>query len=107
VAFIRGSNITDELKRIIPRIKSQNLLCVSDNGTLYKDLEYLRNIRNRVHIQNRYRTLDKDELNVFTEKNLKKAEQCLEEVCEVLCNVYPRWNRDPLPIKDFPRPWVE
>lgn len=105
INFFKNSNTTDELKRLIPEIKSQNLLNCRTGDTIYGDLEDLRIVRNRLHIQNKYNALDKDELRVFTNTELRKAEHCFEKICETLCNVYPRWNKQPLPMVDFPRPW--
>ena len=107
VSYLRGINQTDQLKIIIPRIKSQNLLRASAGDSIYDDLEHLRNVRNRLHIQNKYNMLHKDEHRVFTQDNLKTAEQCLEKVCNVLCNVYPRWKRSPMSMNEFPRPWID
>ena len=106
ILFFRNSKDTDELKLIIPMIKAQNLLRVSATDTIYEDLEDLRKVRNRLHIQNKYHSLPKDEDAVFTDYKLKLAEKCFEKICEVLCNVYPRWGKDPLPMADFPRPWL-
>lgn len=106
VSYLKKTSQTDQLKIIIPRIKSQNLLRASVGDSIYDDLECLRNVRNRIHIQNKYNILSEDEYDIFTESNLKKAEQCLERVCDVLCNVYPRWNRIPLSMNNFPRPWI-
>lgn len=106
VAHIRGANETDELKILIPRIKSQNLLRVPVGDTLYDDLEHLRQVRNRIHIQNKYNVLNKDEYAVFTDNDLAKSQECFKRVCEVLCNVYPRWQNQPIPMSDFPQPWL-
>jgi hypothetical protein len=106
VTYFRAMKETDELKVLLPRIKSQNLLRIKTGDTLYDDLEHLRQVRNRIHIQNKYAVLQRDEVNVFTNAEVNLAETCLEKVCEVLCNVYPRWNKQPLPMADFPRPWL-
>ncbi len=105
ILFFRNAKETDELKILIPRLQQQNLLRAGPTDTLYADLEELRRLRNRVHIQNKFYLLDKDEYNVYTDEKLKLAEVVFERVCEVLCNVYPRWSKQPLPMSDFPRPW--
>ena len=28
-----------------------------------------------------------------------------KQVCEVLCNVYPRWDNPPMPMSEFSNPW--
>lgn len=106
IDYFRGSKETDELKILIPRIKSNNFLRAPNGDNLYDDLEHLRRVRNRIHIQNKYYVLDKDEHKVFTNSELLKAQECLEKVYEALCNVYPRWQNEPIPMSDFPRPWL-
>jgi len=105
ITYFRNLRTTDELKAIIPQIQIHNLLRVPVGDNIYTDLEQLRYIRNRVHIQNRHNMLARDEYNVFSDPELQKAEKCFERVCEILCNVYPRWGNSPIPMTDFPRPW--
>jgi hypothetical protein len=106
VSFFRNSSETDELKVLIPQIQTHNLLRVSKSDNLYTDLEHLRKIRNRVHIQNKYLMKPIDEYAVFTEMEMVRSQQCLEKVYDALCNVYPRWKKQPIPMSDFPRPWL-
>ena len=102
---LRTMRETDQLKDLLPPLVAQNVLAVPTGSTLYADLEHLRIVRNRMHIQNRYNALFPDEVNVFTNAELALAEQCFEKVCDALCNVYPRWNKQPLSMADFPRSW--
>lgn len=95
----------DDLEALIAYVKKNNLLRVSEGDSLYDDLDYLRKIRNRIHIQNRYGQLNKDEVNVWTDSNLHLACRALERVCEVLSHVYPRPSRDFVSMTDFPKPW--
>ena len=106
VAYIRNTNETDALRIIIPKIQSQNLLRTTSTDNLYNDLEHLRKIRNRLHIQNKYAMLPRDESRVFTDIELMRAQDCLEKIYNVLCNVYPRWRNQPILMTDFPRPWL-
>ena len=106
ITYIRSMGETDELKRLIPRVRSQNLLRVNPEDTLYDDLEFLRKVRNRVHIQNRYSVLSRNESAVFTNVTLELAQDCLEKVVGTLCNTYPRWGSQPISMTDFPRPWL-
>jgi len=109
-----GQDIIDDIKKkeidqfevIIAQVKKQNLLRASSTSSVYSDLDLLRKIRNRVHIQNTRQDLSEEDYDVFTSKNLQLAERMIERVCEVLCNVYPRWGRQPLLMVDFPRPWL-
>ncbi len=106
IYYLQGIKETDELQKLIDRIRAQNLLRASGKDSIYDDLEELRRARNRIHIQNKHQDLEKDEYNVFTEARLNLAENVLERVCETLCNVYPRGHKPPLPMSDFPRPWL-
>lgn len=106
VAYLRKTRETDELKYMLPKIKSQNLLQALPTETLYDDLERLRKVRNRVHIQNRYNMQPLDEGRVFTNAELQCAQDCLIKVYDTFCNVYPRWRNQPIPIADFPTPWI-
>jgi len=96
----------DQLEPLVAHIKKNNLLRISGNDSVYDDLDHLRRVRNRIHIQNTQQQLDRDEYNVFTNDNLILSEKCLERICEVLCHVYPRPNRYFCSMSDFPRPWA-
>lgn len=106
ISHFRNSKDSDELKVLIPRMRSQNLFLATPTDTIYSDLEHLRNVRNRLHIQNKYNTLAPDENRVFRDKELELAQECLEKVFDTFCNVYPRWNNQPISMQDFPRPWL-
>lgn len=95
----------DQFEVILAQVKTQNLLRASLDSSVYSDLDLLRKIRNRIHIQNIKGQLALNEDSVFTEENLHLAQKTFERVCEVLCNVYPRWDKQPLLMADFPRPW--
>ena len=96
----------DQFEVIIAQVKKQNLLRAASTSNVYSDLDLLRKIRNRVHIQNTQQELNRDDYNVFISASLQLAEKMFERVCEVLCNVYPRWGKQPLLMADFPRPWL-
>jgi len=96
----------DQLEVLIAHARKNNLLRASPQDNLYDALTHLRKIRNRIHIQNEPQQLDRDEYRVFTDTALQKAGTCLERICEVLCHVYPRPNREFVSMADFPRPWL-
>lgn len=95
----------DMLEPLIAHTKKCNLLRAGQDDNIYDDLDLLRKVRNRVHIQNTSKQLDKNEYGVYTDENRKLAEGCLIRVCEVLCHVYPRPNREFLSMSYFPEPW--
>lgn len=109
-SFFKKSKDTDEFRKIIARIESQNLLQIPKSDNLYKDLDYVRKVRNRIHIQNSRNELDynkyKDEFSVYTESALLKSQECFERVIDFLSNSSPRWGKPPIPMSEFPRPWL-
>lgn len=107
-AFVANTKIKtlEHFEPLIVHIKKNNLLRISNKDSIYDELDHLRKVRNRIHIQNIQQQLDRDECNVFTEDNLKLAEKSLERICEILCHVYPRPDREFCSMSDFPRPWL-
>ncbi|MFC1626850.1 hypothetical protein ACFL1P_01450 [Patescibacteria group bacterium] len=105
VLSIRSLGKTDVMKKLIKRARITDLFQILPDETLYDDLDYLNQVRNRIHIQNRFHFSHKDESRVFTNVTLQKAEKSFKNVCEILCNVYPRWDKTPLPMSNFPDPW--
>jgi len=103
----RRKTYTDQLETIIAYIKKHDLLRASEdeNPDIYDILDFLRKIRNRLHIQNSQNFLDENEYKIWTEKNLHLGEKALERVCEVLCHVYPRPGSNFYSMSDFPRVW--
>lgn len=95
--------ICDQFEPLIAHVRKHNLL-VSE-PSFYEDLDYIRKLRNRIHIQNRQNQLDKDESKIWTNRNVLMASKSLEKICDVLCNSYPRPKRELISIDDFPRPW--
>jgi hypothetical protein len=99
------SKTLDEFNAIISHIKKHNYLDVPKDGKLYVELESLRILRNRIHIQNHPKKLDKDECNIWTEANIVLAGRVLRDVVDVLISKYPRPGRTLVSISGFPNPW--
>jgi hypothetical protein len=57
---------------------------------IYADMKYASKIRNRIHIQNYYGDMHRDEELLFTEDHLKKTEGMLVHVMKVMTLSYPR-----------------
>lgn len=74
-------------------------------GAFYKILDLLREVRNRVHIQNKSNSLEKDEVNVYTKKTLEFAERVLEIIIIEMMVKYPRSVPEISPA-EFPFPWT-
>lgn len=98
------NKICDQFEPLIAHAKKHNLL-QDDQGKIYQDLDFIRKLRNRIHIQNRQNQLDRDEYKIWTDTNVVMASEALEKICDTLCNIYPRPNRELISMIDFPRPW--
>jgi len=96
-----------KLNSIIPQLKAFNLLNWSiDDESIYRQLEILQKIRNKIHIQLTNDKLHKDERYIFNNANVKKSELVLETVLKAMMIYYPRpWNKDNLNADNFPYPW--
>jgi len=100
------NKVTDELSPIISHIQKHNYLQIKTGDTLYEDLDNLRKIRNRIHIQNRSAHNPIDEYQVWSDANLNLAGKTLERIYKVLCLSYPRPNKEFISFSVFPRPWL-
>lgn len=97
----------DQFEPLIAHVRKHNLLQhnLLEENNPYETLDYVRKLRNRIHIQNRNQQLDKDERNIWTNQDVLKASNSLEKICGVLCGSYPRPNRKFISMTSFPRPW--
>ncbi len=99
------NKIIDELSPIIAHIKKHNYLQEIKGEVLYDNLDELRKLRNRVHIQNRNNQLDRNEDKIWTNYSVQLAGNTLERICIVLCNSYSRPGKSPISFRNFPKPW--
>ncbi len=56
----------------------------------YTALEFLRDVRNRLHIQNTKNKLDKDEHKIFNDLNLHVAEKVFDVIFKTMMEKFPR-----------------
>lgn len=66
----------------------------------YEVLDFLRDVRNKVHIQ----ASKEDEDKVFTDSNLQLSEKALERIIKFMIVKYPRWDKKET-ADDIPYPW--
>lgn len=90
-------------KHIITHAKKYNLMLLENK---YDEIDELRELRNRVHIQNDTCSFDKNEYKLWNDKNAQRAGRILKEICEILCNYYPRPGKEIPNIEHFPQPWL-
>lgn len=105
IDYIRNKEI-DEFEKLIASAKKHNLFGVIDDK-FYEKLDFLRQIRNRVHIQNKKRLLPADEHEVFTENNIELAELILEKIIKTMVLKFSRKIENSNYVSDFILPWNE
>jgi hypothetical protein len=79
-------------------IKKHNIF--GSNIKFYETLDFLRNVRNKVHIQES----KEDEYKIFTDHNLRLSEIALERIIKFMVLKYPRWGKEET-IDNIPYPW--
>lgn len=100
------SKTLDQLQTYIASAKKHDLLGASGSD-LYEKLDELRQVRNRVHIQNVKKQLDLDEARVFTPNRQKSTEEMLERVLKHVSDKYKRPEHIQGFVDDFELPWEE
>ncbi|MCX6794517.1 MAG: hypothetical protein NTY31_00750 [Candidatus Falkowbacteria bacterium] len=105
ISYIRNKEI-DEFEKLITSVKKHNLFGIADN-IFYEKLDFLRQIRNRIHIQNKKRLLPADEHEIFTQDNVELAELILEKIIKTMIVKFPRNIESSKYVSDFILPWNE
>lgn len=106
LTYIRQLANIDQFAACIATAKRHNLFDEED-GELYEQLDQLRRLRNRIHIQNAKGDFEPDESAAFSENRKTNAERALEKVAKKLANKYPRENHLQGYVGDFQMPWRE
>lgn len=102
---IRNKKI-DQFEALIISAKKHNFFDVANNK-FYDDLELLRKVRNRVHIQNHKGYEPSNEEQAFPEDCIKSAELTLEKIIKVMNAKFPRAENTRGYVSDFILPWNE
>lgn len=103
LALIRGKQY-DDLAKYIACAKRHSFFDTV-HQQFYDELEELRKIRNRIHIQNYNNYLPRDENRAFTPNNIFLAECALEVVMRTMNKKYPRPISVQGAVEDFSIPW--
>lgn len=101
ITYIRGKQI-DKLETFIQSCRKHDLFDEL-GSTFYDDLDLLRRIRNRVHLQNERNDLEPDDANAFSEERLVLSERAVEFVMMTLEAKHPRPGNTY--TKPFHLPW--
>jgi hypothetical protein len=99
--YIRGLKKMDQFEKCIKSAEEHGLL-EDKGGALYKQLDELRRLRNRIHIQNKNKDFEADEYDAFNENRKVLAEKALENTLRIMAVKYER-NLDY--VKEFKLPW--
>ncbi len=105
--IVAALNAGDYLKltNLISGAKAYNLFEAGDE--FYEQLDELRKLRNRVHIQNEKEHFELDETKAFSAARKRKAEEALEYSAKFLALNHPRMETTHGFVADFEFPWEE
>lgn len=101
IVYIRSLKKMDTLEKYIASAKKNGLLGPT-NDQLYADLDTLRRLRNRIHIQNTKKDFEPDEINAFSTVRKLLAEKAIEKTLKVMAEKYARETNF---VDDFTLPW--
>jgi preprotein translocase subunit SecA len=89
IEYIRTRKKMDDLEKYIASAKKHGLIELLDHK-LYDDLDELRKLRNRIHIQNTKNYPPRNEYDAFTSDKKLLAEKAVERTFRVMANKYAR-----------------
>ena len=98
---IRTKDI-DEFSKYISNAQSKRLL--GANPEIYSQLDDLRKLRNRIHIQNTKNQFEPDDQVAFNSDRQVVAEQALEDLMKIMERDYTRVGIERF-VEDFILPW--
>lgn len=105
INMIRSKKI-DEFDKYIACAKKYDFFDAQDSQ-FYEDLDTLRKLRNRIHIQNLKNHFEPDEEKVFNYAYKTMAEKTLEKVLKKMLEKYSRKQGAIGYVNDFELPWQE
>jgi hypothetical protein len=102
-AYVRGKKI-DKLDHYISSAKKHSLLG-PPTESIYDDLEQLRKLRNRIHIQNEKNHFEANDSQAFSMDRQVNAEKTLESLLKTTSAKHPRQVNAQGHVSDFQLPW--
>lgn len=105
LSYVRGKKI-DKFELYISSAKKHSLLG-SQAESIYNDLEELRKLRNRVHIQNEKNHFEPNDSQAYSSDRQVSAERALEKLTKVISTNHPRPAHASCHVSDFQFPWDE
>jgi hypothetical protein len=100
IDYIRNLTKLDDLGKCIASAKQHNLL--DQPPAFYVELDDLRKLRNRIHIQNKHKHFEPNEYDAFNEERKKQAEIAVEKTLQKLAEKFARKHDY---VGDFNLPW--
>ena len=91
----------DDFEKYIASAKKRDFFDEADKG-FYGELDELRRLRNRIHIQNEKNDFEPNEYTAFREARKLQAERALEKVMRTMARKYAREHDY---VKAFELPW--
>ena len=98
--YVKGKRI-DDFEKFVASARKHDFFPQGDAG-FYDRLTVLRQLRNRIHIQNEGGHFEPLELNAFTEARKIEAERMLEKTLVIMAERYARPHKY---VLDFELPW--
>lgn len=98
--YIRGQNI-DKFYEYIKSARKHKIFDSVGTG-IYDDMDTIRKLRNRIHIQNSKKYFEDDEVVAFSDDRKKIAETTLEKIMKFMSQQHAR-NLEY--VEDFILPW--
>lgn len=98
--YIKNKKL-DKFDHYIKCAKKHELFGPSDNK-IYTNLDKLRKLRNRIHIQNESNDFESDEKVAFSTERRILAEKTLEKILHIMSTNYDRGHNY---VNDFYLPW--
>ena len=105
LSYVRGKKI-DKFEQYIASAKKHSLLGVPTES-IYDELEQLRKLRNRVHIQNEKNHFEPNDSQAFSAARQVSAEKALEKLLKTVSSNHPRPAHAAGHVDDFILPWGE
>ena len=104
-SYVRGKKI-DKFEHYISSAKKHSLLGPPTEA-IYDDLDQLRKLRNRVHIQNDKNDFEPNDSQAFSRDRQISGERTLEKLIKTISTKHPRPAGVSGHVNDFQLPWDE
>lgn len=105
LSYVRGKKM-DKFEQYIASAKKHSLLG-PPTETIYDNLEQLRKLRNRIHIQNEKNDFESNDSQAFSRVRQISGERTVEQLIKAISTNHPRPAGVCGHVADFQLPWSE